>query len=58
MTDWKNANIDKCRVPVLAFITLNTESAKNALHNTKLPFFDETLNIRRAPEATDIIWEN
>lgn len=58
MTAWKNENIDLCRVPVLAFITLETEYAKNFIDNTQVPFFGDYLEVKRAPEATDVIWEN
>ena len=58
MTEWKNNNIDKCRTPVLAFITLETEGAKNKINNTKIPFYGDFLKFKRAPEATDVIWEN
>ena len=58
MTEWKNNNIDKCRTPVHAFITLETEGAKNKINNTRIPFYGDFLKLKRAPEATDVIWEN
>ena len=58
MTDWKNNNIDNYRTPVMAFITLETEGSKNKIDNTKIPFYGNFLDVSRAPEATDVIWEN
>ena len=58
MTKWKNENIDKCRTPVLAFVTLETESAKNKMKGARIPFYGDYLKFKRAPEVTDVIWEN
>ena len=46
------------RRPVYFYCTFAYEHAQTVLDDEKIEFFGESMILTRAPEVTDIIWEN
>ncbi len=55
----KNTQLDKIKVPVGAFITFESEEGvQRMLNSNNIKILGETPEVEKAPEPSNIIWEN
>ena len=58
MTKYKNKNLEFLRTPSYAFVTMNSEKAKQAILNDKILVPGGRLALDSAPEVSDLNYEN